>query len=227
MPSRARSLPVLRLAIRYALFCALIFLLATPKASAENTHPSPAVVGEGAPAVAGSDEGREVKPYPPGDYLCEVWTAENGLPDDSVTAIAQTPDGYLWIGTFNGLARFDGVRFVTFDPANTPALLHARVRRLYVDSQGTLWINTYDGSLTSYRDGKFVLERRNTQLSEGELTPVSSSSNQITFLMSRGELLCEPLTSPARKLEGIVAAASGPRRARLPGQSRRHLVSGW
>ena len=62
-------------------------------------------------AVAGSGSG---------DYLSDVWTSENGLPDDSVTAIAQTPDGYLWVGTYNGLARFDGVRFVTFDPANTP-----------------------------------------------------------------------------------------------------------
>src|ERR1700722_19574586 len=105
----------------------------------------------------------------PGDYLTDVWTSENGLPDNSVTAIAQTPDGYLWIGTYNGLSRFDGVRFVTFDPANTPALLHARVRRLCVDMQGTLWINTYDGSLTTYRKGKFTVERRNARLSEGEL----------------------------------------------------------
>jgi ligand-binding sensor domain-containing protein len=43
-----------------------------------------------------------------GDFLTEVWTAEQGLPDSSVTALAQTPDGYLWIGTYNGLARFDG-----------------------------------------------------------------------------------------------------------------------
>ncbi len=84
-----------------------------------------------------------------GDYLIDVWTADNGLRSSSVTAIAQTPDGYLWIGTYNGLARFDGVRFVMFDPANTPALQRARVRRLNVDASGTLWINTYDGSLTS------------------------------------------------------------------------------
>jgi signal transduction histidine kinase/ligand-binding sensor domain-containing protein len=135
----------------------------------------------------------------PGDYLTDVWTSENGLPDNSVTAIAQTPDGYLWIGTYNGLSRFDGVRFVTFDPANTPALQHARVRSLYVDGRGTLWINTYDGSLTTYRQGKFTLERLNTQLSEGELTPVSSSSNQIVFLMSRGELLRKSLTMEAGK----------------------------
>src|SRR5690349_19012150 len=72
------------------------------------------------------------------DYFTDVWMSENGLPDSSVTAIAQTPDGYLWIGTYNGLARFDGKRFVTFDPANTPALLHAHIRKLYVDRQGTL-----------------------------------------------------------------------------------------
>ena len=135
----------------------------------------------------------------PGDFLTDVWTAENGLPDNSVTAIAQTPDGYLWIGTYNGLSRFDGVRFVTFDPANTPALQHARIRRLYVDKSGTLWINTYDGSLTTYRQGKFALERQNTQLSEGELTPVSSSSNDVVFLMSRGELLRKQLPSPPEK----------------------------
>jgi signal transduction histidine kinase/ligand-binding sensor domain-containing protein len=135
----------------------------------------------------------------PGDFLTDVWTSENGLPDNSVTAIAQTPDGYLWIGTYNGLSRFDGVRFVTFDPANTPALLHARVRRLYVDSQGTLWINTYDGSLTTYRKGKFTVERRNARLSEGELILVSSSSKEVVFLMSRGELLRKSLALPPEK----------------------------
>ena len=66
------------------------------------------------------------------DYLVDVWTSDKGLPDSSVTTIAQTPEGYLWIGTYNGLTRFDGVRFVTFDPANTPALAHAGVRKLSV-----------------------------------------------------------------------------------------------
>src|SRR6266850_2136713 len=93
-----------------------------------------------------------------GDYLIDVWTSEKGLRSSSVTAIAQTPDGYLWVGTYNGLARFDGVRFVRFDPSDTPALPKARIRRLYMDPAGTLWINTYDGSLVSFRDRKFKLE---------------------------------------------------------------------
>src|SRR6266487_889936 len=100
-------------------------------------------------------------PIGTGDYMIDVWTGgngEKGVPNSSVTSIAQTPDGYLWVGTYNGLARFDGVRFVTFDPDNTPQLKRARVRKLYVDKSGTLWINTYDGSLTSLRAGKFTLE---------------------------------------------------------------------
>src|SRR5215831_2722250 len=92
------------------------------------------------------------------DYLIDVWSADNGLPNSSVTAIAQTPDGYLWIGTHNGLARFDGVRFITFDPVNTPELKQARVRGLFVDPDGTLWINTYDNSMTSLRNGVFKQE---------------------------------------------------------------------
>src|SRR5690242_12073429 len=107
---------------------------------------------------------------PAADYFTDVWMSENGLPDSSVTALAQTADGYLWIGTYNGLARFDGKRFVTFDPANTPALLHAHIRKLYVDVAGTLWINTYDGSLATLRQGRFALERRNPRPSEAELT---------------------------------------------------------
>jgi len=132
-----------------------------------------------------------------GNYLVDVWNSENGLPDSSVTALAQTPDGYLWVGTYNGLARFDGVRFVTFDPANTPALLHARVRRLSVDSQGTLWISTYDGSLSKYQSGVFSLEHRYTHAAEGEVTFVASTSNQVTFLTSRGEVLRKNCTAPA------------------------------
>src|SRR5437016_832075 len=64
-------------------------------------------------------------PMGTGDFMIDVWTGgngEKGVPNSSVTAIAQTPDGYLWVGTYNGLARFDGVRFVHFDPNNTSEL---------------------------------------------------------------------------------------------------------
>jgi len=76
----------------------------------------------------------------PVDYLVDDWDTENNLPSSTATSIAQTPDGYLWIGTYNGLARFDGTRFV-----NTPALGQPRVQGLFLDANGTLWINTFRG----------------------------------------------------------------------------------
>src|SRR4051812_22459495 len=80
------------------------------------------------------------------DYVVDVWTTEQGLPQNSITDIAQTPDGYLWLSTFNGLARFDGVRFVNFDVANTPAFKTSRFVRLEVAPDGALWIfsESYD-----------------------------------------------------------------------------------
>ncbi len=109
-------------------------------------------------------------------YLIDTWTGDNNLPDSSVTSIAQTADGYLWIGTFNGLARYDGVRFVTFDPANTPQIEHARISGLFTDDHGTLWINTYDNSMTSLQNGVFTHE-----WSDAQVTAVFCRSNE-TYL---------------------------------------------
>ncbi len=91
-----------------------------------------------------------------GDYTIENWQVEEGLPQISVTSIAQTPDGYLWLGTFNGLARFDGVRFTVFDEANSPALGGSSILRLITDCQGGLWIMTQEGGLARLADGRFT-----------------------------------------------------------------------
>jgi len=125
----------------------------------------------------------------PADYLVDVWDTENGLPGSTVTAIAQTPDGYLWVGTYAGLARFDGVRFVTFDPANTPQLSQARVQGLFLDANGTLWINTFRGGLTSYRDGVFRNEWPDQTAFDVHTTLAASSSNLVTFVTQFGDVL--------------------------------------
>jgi ligand-binding sensor domain-containing protein len=117
------------------------------------------------------------------DYLIDLWTSDNDLPDSSVTAITQTPDGYLWIGTYNGLVRFDGVRFVTFDPLNTPELKHARIVGLFTDAHGTLWINTYDGSMTSLRNGRFTREWQG-----GQVSALFSRSNQVFLAALSGNI---------------------------------------
>jgi ligand-binding sensor domain-containing protein len=130
-------------------------------------------------------------------YITDVWTVDEGLPDSSVTALARTPDGYLWIGTYNGLVRFDGNRFVTFDPDNTPALAHARVRQLAVDALGTLWINTLDGSMTSLRQGVFAREWTGAEGLDPDVTLLTSSSNRVMFLLHRGNLRYKVPAAPA------------------------------
>jgi signal transduction histidine kinase/ligand-binding sensor domain-containing protein len=70
-----------------------------------------------------------------------------------VNAILQDHDGYLWIGTFGGLARFDGERFTVFDSANTPGLGSDEIFSLYEGRSGALWIGTVDGGLIRLQDG--------------------------------------------------------------------------
>jgi signal transduction histidine kinase/ligand-binding sensor domain-containing protein len=97
------------------------------------------------------------------DYLIQVWNSEDGLPQNSVNCLAQTPDGYLWIGTRSGgLARFDGARFVIFNPQTTPELKDVEFETLSVDSRGTLWITAGNESVASSIGGKFHLVRERT-----------------------------------------------------------------
>jgi ligand-binding sensor domain-containing protein len=72
-------------------------------------------------------------------YTRRLWRAQDGLPDQTVQAIAQTADGYLSIGTKGGLLRFDGERFVVFDHSNTPGLSESSINCLSVSRDGSLW----------------------------------------------------------------------------------------
>ena len=91
----------------------------------------------------------------PPNYFLRSWKTESGLPDNAVSAILQTHDGYLWLGTYAGLARFDGVRFVVFNSAQEPGLQSDRITSLAEDATGTLWIGQEGGDLTLYRNGHF------------------------------------------------------------------------
>ncbi len=105
-------------------------------------------LGSGA---AGFDEGIGTNQ----SYRVIRWTAEQGLPQNSIKALLQTRDGYLWIGTLYGLARFDGVKFKVFDESNTPEMTHDSINALAEDEKdGSLWIATGDG-LLRYRDHRF------------------------------------------------------------------------
>jgi ligand-binding sensor domain-containing protein len=91
-----------------------------------------------------------------GDYSHRIWRAEDGLPRNRIQAIEQTSDGYLWIATSGGLARFDGVRFVVFDSSNTPALRDESILSLWPARDGSLWAGTEGGGLLHYRNGSFT-----------------------------------------------------------------------
>lgn len=89
-------------------------------------------------------------------YGFDVWTTANGLPQNTVTGVVQTPDGYLWISTFDGLARFDGVRFTIFDKGNTKGILNNRFSSIFVDKDGAIWAMTENGVITVYQNGTFT-----------------------------------------------------------------------
>src|SRR5271155_2879266 len=72
-------------------------------------------------------------------YRVDAFTADNGLPQNIVRGIHQTPDGYLWVATFDGLARFDGVRFTIFNKSTTPGLTTNRFGSMRGAPDGGLW----------------------------------------------------------------------------------------
>jgi signal transduction histidine kinase len=88
----------------------------------------------------------------PSRYGHDAWLSQDGLPQDFVQAVTQTPDGYLWIGTLGGLVRFDGVRFTVFDSGNTPGLKDARINALCPGRDG-LWIGTAAGGVSRLERG--------------------------------------------------------------------------
>ena len=83
-------------------------------------------------------------------YGLDSFQSKDGLPQNSVQVITETPDGYLWLGTQEGLVRFDGLRFAVFDRSNTPAFANNHVTAL-LPSPGGLWVGTFGGDLVEWR----------------------------------------------------------------------------
>ena len=91
-----------------------------------------------------------------GSYPQFVWQDQHGLPQNGISAVAQTPDGYLWLATAEGVVRFDGVNFTAFNTVNTPAIKSNNVQSLLVDHNGALWIGAYGGGVSRYQNGLFA-----------------------------------------------------------------------
>ncbi len=127
------------------------------------------------------------------NYSIDVWRPdEEKLTQSSVIAMTQTRDGYLWLGTLNGLVRFDGIRFTVFDEANTPGLNSSRIMNLFEDSQRNLWIATETAgvALVLAKDGRvrtFDLGRGNQ---EGYVTSACEDSTGAIWLYTADGQLC-------------------------------------
>jgi signal transduction histidine kinase/ligand-binding sensor domain-containing protein len=119
-------------------------------------------------------------------YSTSTWTQQQGLPQDTVRAIAQTPDGYLWLGTDEGLARFDGYEFTVFnrDRRNLPA---NGVTALAAGQDGSLWIGTRNG-LTLYREGRFRTYTHKDGIADDLIAGLFIDHSGILWIVAGGNL---------------------------------------
>jgi len=105
------------------------------------------------------------------EYFIRTWTVQSGLPINSITALIQTEDGYIWVGTRAGLARFDGVRFKTFTRQDSP-LSNDKITSLYEDANNVLWIGTDGGGLYSCEKGLWQNFTTNDGLSNAHVRTI-------------------------------------------------------
>ncbi|MGA8598137.1 MAG: two-component regulator propeller domain-containing protein [Bryobacteraceae bacterium] len=118
-----------------------------------------------------------------------VWKTEQGLPQNTVPAIVQSTDGYLWTGTELGLVRFDGLHFTVFDKSNTPELKSNVVDSLLADSKGNLWIGTIGGGLTRLSKGQFhTFTKKDGLSSDSVLTLLEDTSGDLWIGTNGGGL---------------------------------------
>lgn len=118
----------------------------------------------------------------------DVWTTDHGLPQNSVNAIVQTGDGYLWLGTQEGLVRFDGIRFSVFDKQNTPEIKGNWISCLFEDREGNLWIGTRGEGLNRFKDGKFSTYTTNEGLSNNTVYALYEDRDENLWIGTSGGL---------------------------------------
>jgi ligand-binding sensor domain-containing protein/signal transduction histidine kinase len=133
-------------------------------------------------ALAGTAVSMALEPTTPlADYGRQSWVMENGLPQNSVHALLQTRDGYLWLGTEAGLVRFDGNGFADFDRNSTPALPSGDIRCLLEASDGSLWVGTSDG-LARWKDGTVTAFTTANGLPSNAIRALAMSANGVVWV---------------------------------------------
>ncbi|MBO9717823.1 MAG: diguanylate cyclase [Pseudoxanthomonas sp.] len=121
------------------------------------------------------------------DYAIDAWTTRNGLPHNSLRDIAQTPDGYLWFATWEGVVRYNGAAFIVSDRGSEPGLRDNGIGALYVDPRGRLWLSDSRGNLGWLEhDGRWVYAERTPQWPQALVHDMAMDGHGRMWLLFEG-----------------------------------------
>lgn len=118
-------------------------------------------------------------------YMTESWQEERGMPFNNVLDIAKDNKGYLWLATFQGLVRFDGVKFELFNQGNCEALNTDGILTVHADRSGTIWIGTNGHGVIRYKDGAFDTSINTEELAQAFVTTFSDGSDGRLWMGTR------------------------------------------
>ena len=149
------------------------------------------------------------------EYVHVSWDEEAGLPQGSVNAVEQTADGYVWLGTQEGLVRFDGSKFTVFNTQTVDVFRSNDIRVLKRDKQGALWIGTLNAGMYRYFNGVFTSASHNGLLDAGITAIQENGERQLWIgtaesglkLLRDGTLIS--IDQPARSISALHQTASG------------------
>jgi ligand-binding sensor domain-containing protein/signal transduction histidine kinase len=149
-----------------------------------------------------------------------VWQTDDGLPQNTVNCILQTHDGYLWMGTEGGLARWDGATFTVFSRSTTPALRSDAIHALLEDGSGTLWVGTADG-LSRLRDGVWATLTTRDGLPDNQIEMLHAEARGVVWVVTASGLaavrkgVVHPVMRSEQAPEETVTALAGDAQGRL------------
>ncbi len=125
------------------------------------------------------------------EYKIDTWGIDEGLPQSSVNAIIQTRDGFIWLGTFGGLVRFDGINFNVYNRGNTPSMSSDRILALMEDRDGTMWVGTEGAGVMTYRSGKFTAYTKESGLENNIVNAILQDSSGSVWMTHDGGRLTQ------------------------------------
>ncbi|MDQ2945934.1 MAG: hypothetical protein M3Y27_08330, partial [Acidobacteriota bacterium] len=147
---------------------------------------------------------------PVASYVRQQWGSDQGLPVNTVTALAQTKDRYLWVATIEGLARFDGIKFTVFDKKTHPEIPSNNFSTLLPARDGSLWAGTFDSGLLHLEDGKITLYNLKNGLSSNNVSALYEDAQGVIWIGTDGGGLNRWLRGKIRtfgEVNGVAHAA--------------------